>query len=144
MFRGTYRWIPLEPDTLTRDLSFNLSKTAFTKKATSHDLTMFASSPGSRSKTTMVGTFTLGTLARNGWISRLAIFADLDQGGQIVDQNVVDYRFFTVPRDGIGLDPIGCERWGIFFVKILAIDSIRESLHRDRTVFQMGETMWGT
>ena len=33
---------------------------------------------------------------------------------RIFDQNVVDYRFFTGPRDGIGLDPIRRERGASF------------------------------
>ena len=60
---------------------------------------------------------------------------------RIFDQNVVDCGFFTGPRDGIGLDPIRRERGGVFFVKLLPIDSIGESLHRDRTVFQIRQNM---
>ena len=56
---------------------------------------------------------------------------------KIVDQNVVDYGFFTAARDAIGLDPIRRERGSVFFVKILSIDSIGESLHRDRPILQM-------
>jgi hypothetical protein len=64
-----------------------------------------------------------------------------DERGQIVDQNVVDYRFFTGSRDGIGLNPPRRERWGVFFVKILAIDSVRESLHRDRPVLEVRQNI---
>jgi hypothetical protein len=46
-------------------------------------------------------------------------------------------------RDGIGLDPIWRERWGVFFVEILPIDSIGEPLHRDRAIFQVGQNVTG-
>jgi hypothetical protein len=61
----------------------------------------------------------------------------------LLDQNVVDRRFFTGPRDGVGLDPSRCERRSIFFIKILAIDSIGESLKSDRAIFQVGQNVTG-
>lgn len=54
----------------------------------------------------------------------------------------MDHRMIAAARDGKLFDPPRCEGGRVFFVKVLAADTVGKAFHGDRPIFDMRQDVW--